>query len=421
MAVRRFDAPGLERAFHRAVAAGAGVDALAADALALLGRELVEPLGADAARARLPDGYAAGAVRFVNDERAVPIERRPDGTAWVAGSMTSTREPPIRVRVEIIDDTIWLTLGFCWSIWTDPGSPGRALVDRVAALLTQAGWSDTGLSGENPPPPEFDADPAPSAPVAAAQTLDGGRIVLVERLELGTADEVWTATVAAGGRALVTLTPRHLDGAPAPRALSFPGVVAIVFHGPPDPGVPAEDALVEALPDGRPAAARAPIAEAVLVRLATELARIAAAAHAAGEVVDGFRPELVYVDANGAFTGLVPRGPAFIASADQPHHGMRSYRVPFVAPERFSPGAPATREADVFSLCATVFAIGAGRHPYGDDEHSADIVVRMVSGPPDPWPGSAALGELLARGMAADPAQRPRAAELARALAALGE
>ena len=66
----------------------------------------------------------------------------------------------------------------------------------------------------------------------------------------------------------------------------------------------------------------------------------------------------------------------------------------------------------MFSLCATLFFLGTGMHPFGDPEQIANMVGRIVTGVVEPWPGAPALGSILLRGLATAPADRPSAAEL---------
>jgi hypothetical protein len=69
------------------------------------------------------------------------------------------------------------------------------------------------------------------------------------------------------------------------------------------------------------------------------------------------------------------------------------------------------------ALGTTLFQRHTGRNPYGDN--LGEVVTRMATGKPDPWPGSPALGALLARAMATDPRLRPTAAQLVDALGTL--
>jgi hypothetical protein len=99
-------------------------------------------------RVRLPDALGADEVELTGTGIRVPVERREDGSRWVAGRTGRTIEAPVLLSFRIGDDSITLSLGFCWSLWTDRGSPGRALVDEVAARVAALGWDDRGFVGE---------------------------------------------------------------------------------------------------------------------------------------------------------------------------------------------------------------------------------------------------------------------------------
>jgi hypothetical protein len=104
-----------------------------------------------ATRVRLPD-LDADEVELEGTGMRVPIQRRADGTRWVAGATGATDEPPVLLRVRIAGESITLSLGFCWSLWSDRGTAGRALVDEVAARVCALGWDDLGFAGSVDPP-----------------------------------------------------------------------------------------------------------------------------------------------------------------------------------------------------------------------------------------------------------------------------
>ncbi|HEV3000843.1 MAG TPA: protein kinase [Solirubrobacteraceae bacterium] len=90
--------------------------------------------------------------------------------------------------------------------------------------------------------------------------------------------------------------------------------------------------------------------------------------------------------------------------------------VAYMAPEQFEPG-PATPAADVYALAAVAFEALAGRRPY-PGATAFEVFERLRAGatPPDvselrpELP--AAVGAVLRRGLASDPAERPAAGEL---------
>ena len=240
-------------------------------------------------------------------------------------------------------------------------------------------------------------------------TLDRGRIIVDERLRAGSSDEVRTGHLAADPdvRFLVALTAQH----PANALARWRGFEEVDYVGPTDPGVPYSDALVEVLPPGEPA--HAPRSEHSVIALGHALASYVARAHERGRRVGGIYPELVYVRPNDELSGVCPNGPEFIATAPQPMHGPRSYRMPFVAFEALALGKPELA-SDVFATCATLFFLREGHHPFGDDV--LEMLKRMDRDEPDRLAGGAELAAVIAAGLARAPARRPSAAELASTL-----
>jgi hypothetical protein len=368
-------------------------------------------------RVRLPPALAADAVLLEGTSIRVPVERGTDATSWVAGAFGSTYEPPVIVVVEIRDESMFLSLDFCWSLWTDPGSPGRALVDRVAADLRALGWEDLGWEDED--------EPGAGPP---AESVQGGRIAIGDWLRSGANDAValgWQVGDPAN-RFLVTLSHEHAESrGELARRLGFPfaGVAPLEAIATPDPPLMYSDALIERLPAGWPASELAPLAEPALAAIGAQVARILAPAHAAGAVLLGVRPELIYLeDGEGGrpqVSGLAPRGPLFVVSARAPARGISCYQLPYLGAEIFTGGAPEPR-TDVFALCATLHHLGTGSHPFGTLAELPQLIARVVHGQADPWPGAGAFGAVLARGMAREVTARPDAAELARLFDELG-
>lgn len=249
------------------------------------------------------------------------------------------------------------------------------------------------------------------------ETLDGGRIILGDVVRDGEADEVREGHIANDptDRVLVTLTARHTEPLAAlgqRLQLEVAGIAPLVWTG----AAPSGDALVEQRPAGRTAEACAPIPRGPLCTLGARVADVLARAHDAGKLVLGVRPELIYVDHQHRFTGLVPRGPAFIASA--PGVRFNSYTVPYAPYEVLALDAPVAA-SDVFALCASLFFIGTGAHPFGDPVQLTQLVYAILGGEATPWPEPGPLRDLLAAGMARDPQMRPSARDVAAALRAI--
>lgn len=375
-----------------------------------------DQLGCDASRVRLPSDLAADAIELEGTNIRVPIERRPDGSGWAAGAAGPTHEPPLRLRIELRDEVMTLSLGFGWSLWTEPGSSGRALVDRVAGKLAALGWQDLGWEDEEVP-----------AAGPPAETVQAGRIAIGEWIRSGANDAVALGWLFGDRttRFLITLSDAHaVTRSELAGQLAFPfaGVAPLDGIAAPDPPLTFTDALIEHLPAGRPASELAPLGERALASIGAQVAGILAAAHATGTPILGIRPELIYLEDDGdgqpQVSGVAPRGPLFVASARAPSRGPSCYQLPYLGPEIFTGGA-AQPSTDVFALCAALHHLGTGSHPFGTLAELPRLVARVQSGQPEPWPGGGGFGELLARGMARDVAARPTAAELAAAFDAL--
>lgn len=248
-----------------------------------------------------------------------------------------------------------------------------------------------------------------------------GMVTIGPRLRAGSGDEVRLGffTADPDARVLITFTFEHADGHDELErrlALDVPGVAALRYIGAgPAIGLPYDDVLIERLPAGRPACQHMPLTDDQVVAVGAASADVVAAAHAAGQVVSGICPELIYLDPSGRFAALVPRGPAFIASAPQRGRGLRSYTLPYEGYEALVLGRPGGPSGDVFALCASLQHLASGRHPFGRE--LPEIMERVMSGRPEPYPGSPRIGEILARGLGRE-AGRPSAAELASALRA---
>jgi len=138
--------------------------------------------------------------------------------------------------------------------------------------------------------------------------------------------------------------------------------------------------------------------ESALVVLKGSLLGLAAA-HALGIVHRDYKPENVLVDATGQ-SKLTDFGVAARAGQDAPAGGTPLY----MAPEQWN-GGPATPATDIYAATAVFFECLTGKTPFSGAlrqlaaQHAAAAVpVEMVDEP---------LRELIAHGMAKDPAGRP--------------
>jgi len=168
-----------------------------------------------------------------------------------------------------------------------------------------------------------------------------------------------------------------------------------------------------------------------LVRLYTQAARGLAAAHAAGLVHRDVKPANLLLGADGrvrvADFGLAVRGhtPSPIAPTETPTQdgassitgsGFIVGTPAYMAPEQRS-GKPADAAADQFALCLSLGEAIAGRRPANDVDGAS--LLAFVTERRAAEPGLAAACDVLARGLARDPAARyPTIGALADALEA---
>jgi hypothetical protein len=236
-------------------------------------------------------------------------------------------------------------------------------------------------------------------------------VELGSRVRVGTASAVHEARVA-GEPALVTLSAEHASAESL--KLEFKGVAPVAWIGRPD-GLTFDDALVEVLPRDALPATKAGLSRRAIAALGAKIADLVAEIHRAGVVLDGIQPDLIYVR-NGAFAALAPRGPRFIASARRVASGLGAYSVPYLGRETLALGKPAGRPADVFALCASLFVLATGQHPFGALDNPGEILHRTMADARTPLEGG--LGQVLSSGLAADPAARPTMDALANLFAA---
>jgi serine/threonine protein kinase len=252
------------------------------------------------------------------------------------------------------------------------------------------------------------------------RTVDSGRVVVTDLIESGSNSARFAGHIEVDPqqRRLITLGGTQLVSTMELRkqlAMEVEGISALEFVGPVDRlddywrGI----CIVEVEPRGRPAAELAPLAERDAVALGLAIAEVVERAHARGVLVRGIRPELVYVDAGiggaGRLAGLVPRAALLLDTTRPASHGMQILADLYRGPEDPFNFAPVPR-TDVFALCATLFALVAGRHPFGDYPH--EQMGNLMADRVGPYPGSPALGAVLSAGLARDPAKRPDLADL---------
>jgi len=295
---------------------------------------------------------------------------------------------------------------------------------RMEAATTPQLWRAT-LEGadlpDRPPVQEVRAlrsEPAPEFPLE--RELDVGSYQITEHL-WGTPDRgCYRGTRLLDGESvLITLgRPSQLSRGELVRALAISarsvaplrGIVELV-----EPNQPALTALVEDAPAGVPLASLGfPIAVADAVALGIAIARVLAEAHAAGQIVYGIRPELIYVDRSRVLTGLAPRAERMWSLATRPDYGVPlAFDELYFAPE-LAAGRDAVPASDVFSLSAVLFHMIAGDHPFAASSPMMQIAA-IAAGRHAPCP--APVADVLDRGLAVNPADRPSAAQLVEMLA----
>lgn len=259
------------------------------------------------------------------------------------------------------------------------------------------------------------------------RTVDGGRVVIAELLESGAATARFRAHLADDPqqKRLVTLgreqTAPHADLRRSLAMEEIRGIAALEFIGPvdqPDDVGWRGSCMVEVEPRGRRVDQLAPLSDSEASQLGLQILEVIGRAHAAGQLVRGIRPELVYCDAGfggaGRLAGLAPRAPLFLETSLPASHGVPILADLYRAPEDQLAFAPVPA-SDLFALCATLFTLTAGRHPFGDE--LGQQIQRFTTGIVEPHPGR--IGAALAAGLASDPAARPDLAALSAALRAL--
>ncbi|MFF9808150.1 serine/threonine-protein kinase [Streptomyces coeruleorubidus] len=143
--------------------------------------------------------------------------------------------------------------------------------------------------------------------------------------------------------------------------------------------------------------------EAALVILKGSLLGLADA-HRVGIVHRDYKPENVLVVPDGS-SKLVDFGIAVDAGTSAGVAGTPSY----MAPEQWT-GAPASPASDVYAATATFFECLTGHKPYAGD-NLAELALQHVDAPVPADEAPEPVRELVRRGLAKDPEERPAQAE----------
>ncbi|WP_086666579.1 serine/threonine-protein kinase [Lentzea kentuckyensis] len=147
------------------------------------------------------------------------------------------------------------------------------------------------------------------------------------------------------------------------------------------------------------------------VRIVEQVASALDAAHADGLVHRDVKPSNILVTA-GDFVYLVDFGIARSvapAATSLTASGSVVGTLDYMAPERFE-GGPVDGRADVYALACVLFACVAGRRPFTAESTAAQIWAHLNEAPPKASPLNpavpAALDDVIAKGMAKNPADR---------------
>src|SRR4051812_45611623 len=271
--------------------------------------------------------------------------------------------------------------------------------------------------------------------VGTTPTILAGRYRVLDRLGSGGMASVFLAEDERLGRKVAVkrlhaesaddMAKRFVREAKVGASLNHPNIVSVYDTVTDDEGV----LLVMEYVEGetlRDAIARGPVPPEQALRLLRGVASALDHAHAQGVVHRDVKPANILISPDGR-AKLADLG---IASASDRTRLTQSGTVlgtaPYLAPERLEGGAggPAS---DVYALAAVAYEALSGRKAM-DGSTPMEIAQRIVSRPPpdlrEDWSGAPPrAAEVLRRGLAKDPADRPSSAgglvdELSRALEA---
>ncbi|MBK9031841.1 MAG: hypothetical protein IPL61_11035 [Myxococcales bacterium] len=356
-------------------------------------------------------------------ERSTPrINRqRDDPGRFLAYALEAPADRTVNVLDDVSEIPGWVSdlddlhdyLAIEVSPFADTGRPAWMLVRRADLV----GFRRQGLVLDGAPVAVDEAEDAPcGATIHGAWTL-------VTRVR-GAADRGSFLAMSRDARyALATMTSRQrepLDRVRASLQRGGPAVAPLIAVT--ELRTRHDDlvVLLEVEPEGQPLSCWwIPLDATGVAELATSLFHLLSAADGA---LGGLRPETIFAENEPAtpftarITGVAPRGEAFMAGqAPRSVGSVTPYRYLYDAPEVLR-GGPPTLAGDVFAATAVVAHMATGAHPF-EGESAFMQLSAIVAGQRRAYHGPPGLEALIARGLAADPAQRPSAAELAAAFA----
>ena len=275
---------------------------------------------------------------------------------------------------------------------------------------------------------------SPADPDSPADRI-GGRYVLQERIGAGAMGAVWRGTdellnrtvavkellasvPSGGGEGLEEARQRLQREARLGARLQHPHVISVfdvVVH---------DDRpwlVMEYLPSRSLAtvlAERGPLPAREVAEIGRQVADGLAAAHAAGVVHRDVKPGNVLLAEDGRVK-LTDFGVSrAVDDVQVTRTGLIAGTPAFLAPEVARGGEPMA-SSDVFALGATLYAAVEGHPPFGLDENAYALLHKVATGAVDPPYQAGPLTSVLMRLLAADPADRPSAAQARDALAAV--
>ncbi|HEX6500575.1 MAG TPA: serine/threonine-protein kinase [Micromonosporaceae bacterium] len=163
-----------------------------------------------------------------------------------------------------------------------------------------------------------------------------------------------------------------------------------------------------------------PLSAVEVREVGVKIADALADAHALGVLHRDVKPANILVSDFGE-PALADFGLAILAETRDTSVALDVLTPAYAPPEMFRPSPP-TPAVDVYSLCATLYALMNGRPPRWEDDRTPSLMTltELFERPIPALPGIPDdLLDLLRLGMRNDPAERPSAAELRDRMAAL--